>query len=202
MLKQFYSEIKLAFLENKLAIYLSFFILIFSLVLGYFLEPYLYSYFHPVVDDLTQKVETGVIQLTFADIFLNNIRIICQMFIYGLLFCLSLVLLAYNGFFVGYYAAIQDNLFRVLAFLVPHGIFEMPSCALACASGLVLFNFLIKFLNSYIRQDLTFKDSITNNLDKLRQACLIFLVAVILMIIAGFVEVYLTTNIANFLLGH
>ena len=167
MLKQFYSEIKLAFLENKLAIYLSFFILIFSLVLGYFLEPYLYSYFHPVVDDLTQKVETGVIQLTVADIFLNNIRIICQMFIYGLLFCLSLVLLAYNGFFVGYYAAIQDNLFRVLAFLVPHGIFEMPSCALACASGLVLFNFLIKFLNSYIRQDLTFKDSITNNLSKL-----------------------------------
>ena len=124
------------------------------------------------------------------------------MFIYGLLFCLSVVLLAYNGFFVGYYAAIQDNLFRVLAFLVPHGIFEMPSCALACASGLVLFNFLIKFLNSYIRQDLTFKDSITNNLDKLRQACLIFLVAVILMIIAGFVEVYLTTSIANFLLGY
>ena len=133
-----------------MAIYLSFFILIFSLVLGYFLEPYLFSYFNPVVDDLTQKVETGVIRLTFTDIFLNNIFIIFQMFMYGLLFCLSVVLLAYNGFFIGYYAAIQDNLLRVLAFLVPHGIFEMPSCALACASGLVLFNFLIRFLNSYI----------------------------------------------------
>ena len=200
MLKQFYSEIKLAFLENKIAIYLSFFILIFSLVLGFFLEPYLFSYFNPVVDDLTQKVETGVIRLTFTDIFLNNIFIIFQMFMYGLLFCLSVVLLAYNGFFIGYYAAIQDNLVRVLAFLVPHGIFEMPSCALACASGLVLFNFLIRFLNSYIRLDLTFKESFINNIGKLRQAGLIFLVSVILMIIAGFVEVYLTANIANFLL--
>ena len=70
MLKQFYREVKLAFLENKLAIYISIFILIFSLILGYILEPYLYSYFNPVVDDLSQKVETGVIRLTFFDIFI------------------------------------------------------------------------------------------------------------------------------------
>ncbi len=192
---------KIAFLENKLAIYISFFVLIFSLILGYYLEPYLYNYFNPVVDDLTQKVETGVIQLTFADIFLNNILIIFQMFIYGLLFCLSVVVLAYNGFFIGYYTAIQDNLFVVLAHLIPHGIFELPSCALACASGLVLFNFFINFLKSYIKEDLSLKVSINVNSDKLKQACLIFIVSVVLMVMAGFVEVYLTKGIANFILG-
>ena len=201
MLKQFYREIKLAFLENKLAIYISFLILIFSLFLGYFLEPYLYSYFNPVVDDLTQKVETGVIQLTFADIFLNNILIILQIFIYALLFCLSVVVLAYNGFFIGYYTAIQDNFFAVLVHLVPHGIFELPSCALACASGLVLFNFFINFLKSYLKEDLSFKNSIINNADKLKQAILIFAVSLVLMVMAGFVEVYLTGSIANFILG-
>ena len=201
MLKQYYSEVKVAFLENKSAIFISFFILIFSLILGYFLEPYLYSYFNPVVDDLTQKVQTGVIQLTFADIFFNNVLIIFQMFVYGLLFCLSVFVLAYNGFFVGYYVAVQDNFFRVIAMLVPHGIFELTSCALACSSGLVLFNFLFRLFKSYLKEDLTLKNSFNKNFDKLKQAIIIFLVSLVLMIIAGFVEAYLTIPIAHFLLG-
>lgn len=201
MLKQYYDEVKSAILENKLAIYISLFILIFSLILGYLLEPYLYSYFHPVVDDLTQKVQTGTIQLTFTDIFLNNLKIIIQMFFYGLLFCLCIFLLAYNGFFIGYYVAIQDNLFRVLAMLVPHGIFELSSCIFSCASGLVLFNFLIKFFKSYLKEDISLKDAFLINILKLKQAVLIFIVSVILMIIAGFVEVYLTIPIAYFLLN-
>ena len=200
MLKQYYNEVKLAFLENKSAIYISLFILIFSLILGYLLEPYLYSYFNPVVDDLSQKVETGVVKLTFQDIFLNNILIIFQMFIYGLLFCLSIFLLAYNGFFIGYYVAIQDNLFRVLAMLIPHGIFELTSCLLACSSGLVLFNFLFKFFKTYLKEDMTLKKSFSINRYKLKQAIIIFIISVVLMIIAGFVEVYLTIPIAHFLL--
>ncbi|MEE1157745.1 MAG: stage II sporulation protein M [Methanobrevibacter sp.] len=200
MLKQYYNEVKLAFLENKSAIYISLFILIFSLILGYLLEPYLYSYFNPVVDDLSQKVETGVVKLTFQDIFLNNILIIFQMFIYGLLFCLSIFLLAYNGFFIGYYVAIQNNLFRVLAMLIPHGIFELTSCLLACSSGLVLFNFLFKFFKTYLKEDMTLKKSFSINRYKLKQAIIIFIISVVLMIIAGFVEVYLTIPIAHFLL--
>ena len=200
MLKQYYNEVKLAFLENKSAIYISLFILIFSLILGYLLEPYLYSYFNPVVDDLSQKVETGVVKLTFQDIFLNNILILFQMFIYGLLFCLSIFLLAYNGFFIGYYVAIQDNLFRVLAMLIPHGIFELTSCLLACSSGLVLFNFLFKFFKTYLKEDMTLKKSFSINRYKLKQAIIIFIISVVLMIIAGFVEVYLTIPIAHFLL--
>ncbi len=200
LLKQYYNEVKLAFLENKSAIYISLFILIFSLILGYLLEPYLYSYFNPVVDDLSQKVETGVVKLTFQDIFLNNILIIFQMFIYGLLFCLSIFLLAYNGFFIGYYVAIQNNLFRVLAMLIPHGIFELTSCLLACSSGLVLFNFLFKFFKTYLKEDMTLKKSFSINRYKLKQAIIIFIISVVLMIIAGFVEVYLTIPIAHFLL--
>lgn len=201
MLKQFYREVKFAFLENKLAIYLSLIILILSLISGYIFESYFSSYLQPAVDDLIQKVETGVVQLTFKDIFLNNIAIIFQMFIYGLLFCLSVFLLAYNGFFVGYYVAIQDDFFRVVLMLLPHGIFELTSCFLACSSGLVLFNFLFNFFKSYLIADLSLLDSFHDNIIKLKQAVLIFFISVILMIIAGFVEVYLTVPIARFVLG-
>lgn len=201
MLKLFYNEIKLAFLENKLAIYISFFILIISLILGYVLEPYLHNLFHPVVKDISHKVQTGVIQLRFSDIFFNNVKIIIQMFIYGVFFCISILVLAYNGFFLGYYVAVHDNLIKVLLMIIPHGIFELTSCAIACSSGLVLFNFFFKFFKSYLIEDLSLKESFNKNFNKLKQAIIIFSVSVVLMVIAGIVEVYLTIPIANFLLG-
>lgn len=201
-----FNEIKLAFSENKLAIYLSIAILFISLILGYILEPYLVSYLNPVVDDLTQKVQTGVIRLTFADIFFNNIRIVFQMFLYGIAFCFSVIVLAFNGFFVGYYVAISDNALYTILLIVPHGIFEFSSCILACASGLVLFNFIYKFLKATWRNDKgSFKeillDSFNASSKKLKQAIILLIIASVLMAIAGVFEVYFTIPIAKFILS-
>ena len=199
------NEIKSAFNENKLAILASIAILVISLILGYFLEPYSYRYLNPVVEDLSQKVQSGVIQLTFADIFFNNLRVICMMFIFGLIFCFSALILAFNGFFVGYYVAFSQNLSEVLMYIIPHGIFELTSCALACASGFILFNFIYKFIKTLLNQkDNSISDKLTNSFeesyDKLKHACIIFLISVILMMIAGVIEAYLTIPIAEFLL--
>ena len=200
------SEVKLAFSENKLAIYISIAILFISLILGYILEPYLFSYFNPVVEDLTQKVQSGVIKLTFSDIFLNNIEIVFRMFIYGLGFCLSVVVLAFNGFFVGYYLAISDNVWYTALLIVPHGIFEFSSCILACASGLVLFNFIYKFMKAiWNHEETSVKDILVDSFivakDKLKQAVILLIVASILMAIAGVVEAYLTLPIAKMILS-
>ena len=146
-------EVKSAFSENRLAILSSIAILFISLILGYILEPNLYAYLNPLVEDLTQKVQTGVIKLTFADIFLNNIKIVFQMFIYGMAFCFSALILAFNGFFVGYYVAAADNLLYTVLLIIPHGIFEFSSCILACSSGLVLFNFIYRFLRALWREE-------------------------------------------------
>ncbi len=197
-------EIKLAFKENKLAIYISIAILFISLILGYFLESYLHSYLNPVVEDLTHKVQTGVIKVTFQDIFLNNLKVIFQMFVYGVAFCISTLVLAFNGFFVGYYIGTAPNLLQVILYIVPHGIFEFSSCILACASSIVLFNFLFKFLKTFIKEENesiveTLKISFDAHYIKLKQALIIFCVAVILMVIAGFIEAYLTIPIAEYL---
>ena len=199
-------EVKLAFSENRLAIYISIAILFISLILGYFLEPYLYSYFNPVVEDLTQKVQSGVLQLTFQDIFLNNLKVILMMFIFGIGCCISVLVLLFNGFFVGYFVASEGDLLTVLMYIVPHGIFEFSSCILACASGIVLFNFVYKFLKATLNQkEGSISKRISNSFDesyiKLKQALIIFVVSLVLMIIAGFVEVYLTVPIANYVLS-
>ena len=199
-------EVKSAFRENKLAIYVAIAILFVSLVLGYFLEPYLYSYFNPVVDDLTQKVQQGTIKLTFQSIFLNNIRIVLAMFIFGVTCFFSGVMLGFNGFFAGYYVATTDDLLVTALLIIPHGIFEFSSCILACASGFVLFNFLFKFLKTLHGQDDgSVKELLSNSFDesvyKLKQAIILLVIASILMAIAGFVEVYLTFPIAEFILN-
>ncbi len=200
------NEIKIAFKENKLAIYSSIAILFISLILGYVFEPNLYSYLNPVVEDLTHKVESGVVKLTFSDIFFNNFQIIFRMFVYGLILCSSALILAFNGFFVGYYVGTSDDLLQVLLYIIPHGIFEFSSCILACASGFILFNFLYKFLNALLKQQ---TDSISEMLhnsfdessDKLKQALIIFGISIILMVIAGIFETYLTIPIAQYLIS-
>lgn len=199
-------EVKSAFCENKLAIYAAIAILFVSLILGYLLEPYLYSYFNPIVDDLSQKVQQGTIKLTFLTIFSNNIKIVFSMFIFGVTCFFSAVILGFNGFFAGYYVATTDNLLVTMLLIVPHGIFEFSSCILACASGFVLFNFLFKFIktlneqgNGPVREILS--NSFDASSDKLKHALILLIIASILMAIAGFVETYLTLPIAEFILN-
>ena len=201
-----FSEIKLAFRENKRAIYISIAIMLISLILGYVLKSYVYDYLNPVVDELTQKVKTGVIKVTFTDIFSNNLNVILMMFLLGVVFCISALILAFNGFFVGYYVGISDNLVQVLLYIIPHGIFEFSSCILACAASFVLFNCLYNFLKTFIRDE---DESIINGLKnsfslvyvKLEQALILFGVSVILMVIAGVIEAYLTIPIAQYLIS-
>ncbi|MBQ2665395.1 stage II sporulation protein M [Methanobrevibacter sp.] len=198
------NEVKSAFTENKVAILSAVAILFVSMVLGYLFEPYLYDFLNPVTEDLTHRVQTGVVTLTFQSIFLNNIQIVLTMFIYGILFCLSAAVLAFNGLFVGYYVATTDDLFQTLLLIIPHGIFEFSSCILACASGFVLFNFLYRFLKTINKQDdgsvrEILSVSFAEGFDKLKQAIILLVIASILMAIAGFVEAYLTLPIAEFL---
>lgn len=194
------SEVKSAFSENKLAIGISVAVLFISIILGYIFEPYLFSYLNPVVEDLTQKVQTGVIKLTFTDLFFNNIRIVFQMFIYGLMLCASVLVLAFNGFFVGYYVATCPDLIPTLLLIIPHGIFEFSSCILACSSGLVLFNFIYRFLKTLWRDEsdsakVSLANSFNESSRKLKQAIILFVIASILMAIAGVFEAYLTLPI-------
>lgn len=196
-------EVKLAFTENKVAIYISIAILFISLILGYFLEPSLYSYFNPVVEDVTQKVQKGVIKLTFQSIFSNNIQIVFSMFIGGIC-CFSPVILGFNGFFAGYYVATTDNLLQTMLLIIPHGIFEFSSCVLACASGFVLFNFIYRFIRALLKvDDDSIKEMLTVSFSagfvKLKQAVILLVIASILMAIAGFVEVYLTFPVAKWI---
>ena len=206
MMASIKNEVKSAFTENKSIVIASALIFFVSIILGYVFEPSLYAYLNPVVEDLTNKVQSGIIKITFQDIFLNNIMVVLRMFIYGLVFCISAVVLAFNGFFVGYYVATVPNIGFALALILPHGIFEFPSCILACASGFVLFKFAYRMIKTFIREkERKFFSRIvyaySENFKILLHSLIILLVASILMAIAGIVESYITLPLAMFLMS-
>ena len=64
-------EIKRAFVENKVAILISIAILVISLILGYCLEGYLYSYLNPVVDEMTKKSSIRCFKVNIPRYFLE-----------------------------------------------------------------------------------------------------------------------------------
>lgn len=202
----FKKEIRLAFSENKFAVYISIAILVLSLILGFYLESYLHPYMNPIVEALTKRIEDGTIQLTFQSIFSNNIRVVLMSFFFGALFCFSALILALNGFFTGYVVATKGDLVQTLILIIPHGIFEFPSCILACASGFVLFTFLKRFVKTVINDKKgSFSDrlyaSYVANFDKLKQALILLMISVILMVVAGIIEVYITMPLADYILG-
>ena len=143
------NEIKSAFADNKFLILFSATAFIISLILGYVYQASLHETFAPVVQEISNNLEQGVITFSFKDIFINNIVIVFEVFILGIIFCFSIVILLFNGFFLGYFIGAQDNLFYSLMLIIPHGIFELPSLILATSAGFVLFKFIYKSVKSY-----------------------------------------------------
>ena len=190
---------KLAFKDNVFLIIASTIILIASLLIGYYFHDVLQSYLNPVVSQINQNVKNGVIKLTFKSIFSNNIKIVFLMFVFGAVFCFSALILGFNGLFVGYYIADANDFLNSILLIVPHGIFEFSSCILACTSGFVLFKFICKFLKTWIKSDNNFFSAYEINSDILVQSMMLFIIASLLMVIAGIFEVYLTIPIAQFL---
>ncbi len=197
---KFIERIVDVFVDNKYLLGISLFFFVFSLLGGFILGPSLYDFFNPVVDQMEGELSSGVISLTFQSIFLNNIFIVFRMFIFGIFLGFSVVLLVYNGFFLGYFLSSYGDFWRNVVFIVPHGIFELPSIVIATTSGLVLFKFVFRFVRD-VRGGVGFGDSLERNYFILNQSLIILGVGCILMFIAGVVESYFTVPIANWVLG-
>lgn len=194
-------KIKEAFIDNKYLLLISVILFVFSLVLGFILGSYLDNIFLPVINQMEDELSSGVISVSFQSIFLNNILIVFRLFIFGVFFGGSVILLLYNGFFLGYFLAVYGDVWRNIIFILPHGVFELPSIVIATTSGLVLFKFIFKFVKDIVKNKIGFKDSLEKNSLILNQSLIILAIACILMFIAGIIEGCFTLHIANWLMN-
>lgn len=137
---------------------------------------------------LSKNPEAVVPDFTLVSIVLNNVSVLLTE-ITGAVFlgvptALSLL---FSGIPLGMMLAAGDPVYLLL----PHMILEFPALWLAGSVGLQILHMFAKYLRE--------KRAVILTDEEIRQAGEASVVAVLLMMLAGFVEVYVTLPVAEFL---
>ena len=211
-------ETKAAFSNNKWLLLFSTLLFLIPLLIGYFYADAIAEYIQPMVDAFQKQVDEGVITLTTHSIFANNVTVAIILYALSAIGgVLGALILANNGLFIGYFGA-GFNIYAYLALTVPHGIFEIPAIIIATTGGFVLLSFVLHFLWNIISPDYSYLDifdpyfsdvkitlkqrfyaAFKKNQNKLKESFIFLCLAVILLIIAAFIEANITVPLANWL---
>ena len=211
-------ETKAAFSNNKWLLLFSTLLFLIPLLIGYFYADAIAEYIQPMVDAFQKQVDEGVITLTTHSIFANNVTVAIILYTLSAIGgVLGALILANNGLFIGYFGAGFD-IYAYLALTVPHGIFEIPAIIIATTGGFVLLSFVLHFIWNLISPDYSYLDifdpyfsdvkitlkqrfyaAFKKNQNKLKESFIFLCLAVILLIIAAFIEANITVPLANWL---
>lgn len=212
-------EVKAAFTENKYIILIVAAIFIITALIGFFFAANLQTLMNPVVQTFQQRISSGQVTLTTHSLYYNNViatlTIYCGSLLMGVFGILAIIV---NALLIGFYAAIynaHNQIILYLLLILPHGIFEIPALVIASSGGFVMLAFIIKFLINLISPDYTYteifdpvynQDKITlketlkmswrKNGKMFKQSIILLIVAVVLLMIAAFVEANITKPLA------
>ncbi|CAB3288789.1 conserved membrane protein of unknown function [Methanocaldococcus lauensis] len=145
-------------------------------------------------EEINQKLN---IKFNFPFILTNNLKVIFLMLAGSITFGLSTFInLIYNGFNVGVLigSTFQTNepLKLILALILPHGIFEIPALLISAVAGFKIPYEITLYLLDKKEKPITEED--------IKEFLKLALISIILIIIAAFVEVYITPKVANLIL--
>jgi len=183
--------------EIRKYFFLMFVVFVFSSFLGYVFA----SENKEIAQEMIKKIisEFSIIKelspmLLFAFIFINNSLKSLFTAILGLAFgFVPFCFVVSNGFIVGLALALkakETGLINALLYIIPHGLLEIPAILLASSYGLWLGVVVIRKIR---KKKVNLKESV--------KYVLINFVKIIfpILLIAAFIEVYLTPTIASFL---
>lgn len=213
-------ELKSAFSHNKGLLLLATLIFVIPLLIGYFYPEQVAEYVKPIADAFEENVANGTVELTTQSLFVNNVTVAFILYALGALGgLLAAVILGNNGLFIGYTGA-NFNLLAYAALVVPHGIFEIPAIIIATTGGFALLSFVLHFIWSLISPDYSYLDifdpyfsnvkitvgqrftaAFKQNQNKLKESFIFLCLAVVLLIIAAFIEANITVPFAKIFLS-
>ncbi len=191
--------------RNEILLLLSAVILLGSMVMGYILSGLLDPILGGVFEGFRNSVTEGTIQITTISIFLNNFKVALDIYAMGFsLGVFTVILLLYQGIFTGYVAS-KYYLPNFLFYTIPHGIFEVTAIIIAGAAGFRLasgfFNFLkgISKMNDRIPIKSQLGYLLEANADEFKDSFKLFIIAVVILFIAAFIEANLTIPFGNYI---
>lgn len=186
--------------RNEIFLWISTALFFGSIVFSYLFAFLLDAYLAPLLQSFQHKASDGTLKLETLSLFQNNVTIAIYIYIGGILIgVITAFLLITNGAFVGYVAS-KYPLADFIIYTIPHGIFEIPGIILAGTAGFRLGNIVFNFLNDVtkIKSNISLKNQILYlfeaNLDDFKDSLALFIIAVILLIIAAFIEANLSVG--------
>lgn len=182
--------------ENFLIISAGIFLI--SLFLGYLLSGMLDSVLGGVLEGIRKSVSEGQLTLDTISIFVNNFKIGLFIYLGGIpLGIFSALYLIVNGLFIGYVGA-KFPLGNFLIFTIPHGVIEVIGIIISGAAGFRLGHAIFNILKGSLKinTDLSIKNQLKylfeSNTDEFKDSLRLFIIAVILILIAAFIEATFT----------
>ena len=145
------------------------------------------------------------------DLFINNAGGGIITYILSVFFGIFAVFtILYNGVNLGALGPVLGTYMhhgglQYIIYLIPHGIFELTGIVIQSTAGIVLFQFVWRFLKNIIRGDngakLSVKESFEKNKKVLIQSLVLLIFATILMLIAAPIEAYFSVPFSKWILG-
>ena len=193
------------FSRNEIFFWISAGVFLGSIIFSYLFAGYLDTYLSPLLQNFQQKASDGTLKLETLSLFQNNVTIAAFIYVGGILMGLvTAYLLISNGAFVGYVAS-KYPLGNFIIYTIPHGIFEIAGIIIAGTAGFRLASIVFNFLNDVtkIKSNISFKNQILYllkaNSDDFKDSLALFIIAVILLIIAAFIEANLSIAWGQFI---
>jgi stage II sporulation protein M len=180
--------IREALSRNKRLILAIISLYILSIPAGYLSYGYIAQQVMPLMQKFIENIE-GKSELEMVEnIFINNYRVCGLLMLTGAFILPAIVIIFINGFAMGFVVKLLEiknhGLFFLIKGIVPHGIFELPAIFISAAIGL-------RIGLSYLTLDN--KKRVEDVNKAIKEAVLInFLVVLPLLIIAAFVEVFVS----------
>ena len=126
---------------------------------------------------IRDRLRGTIVEITTFSIFLKNLQAILIMFFGGIIIIVPAIVLSFNGFFLGAFfgyvmhgsintASGVFTTWHLIAFTMPHGIFELPALVIAGAAGFRISTLIIGLIKNIIikkpvkEQYWKFKDSV------------------------------------------
>lgn len=191
--------------RNETFLLLSAGIFLGSIVLGYLLSGMLDPILGNVLDELRKSVGEGSLQLSTFSIFMNNFKIALLIYAGGFVVgTYSVVSLFINGAFIGYTAS-KFSWGSFLIYTLPHGVFEIIAIILSGAAAFRLASGVVQFLKGVLKlnPNISIKNQLNYlveaNIDEFYESLTLFAIAVVLLLIAAFIEANLTIAWGNYI---
>ncbi len=192
-LKEYLSRIKPYFLIS-----LVFFIV--TVLLGFLLADVYKSIGMKLLNQIISSVPKQSITATY--LFKNNLTVNLIIIAGGfLLSIISALVIILNGFVIGFAYWVISNPILFVLYILPHGIFELTATILSFGVSLMITRLICRLIRGVFNKGSTIKTEYENSKFLIVDILISIFFIIILLILAAFIEAYLTIPLANFFIG-